>query len=692
MKRVSFIKLYGLIFMACMQASPFTNAAAQTEPFIQDLQEEMNRGLDDVNDYRVVLEEIDEAKTRPVDLNSAGEEDIRRIPFLNDFQRRNLQVYLRDYGEAFSVYELLAVEGFDTILVRKISPYICFRPISHSPPLTLSNLLHYGRHELVVKAGTEFPRHSGYYTAPSPGEPCYYPGSPYGISFRYTYSYGDRLKVGFSGDKDPGEQFFAGGQKNGMDYYSGYLCFSSGKLLRRLIVGTFRAGWGLGLTFNNGGSYGMYPGFNPETAPGGGIRPTQSVSEGGVLRGAAFSLGAGRFTLSAMASFRKRDAGLITADSVGSTAVFSSFTETGYHRTENELSKAGRVSETIYGGNLCYRGKFFSAGITAYSVSLGASLEPAARPYNTFAFRGTYNHVFGADFNIFYRFFRVSGEISRSASGSLAWIAAISINPDPRLSVNLIYREYPPGYQNLYANCFRQNSVCSNEKAWFISFTASLPWRLAISLFTDFCNYPWLKYTVSRPSSGNDFGLMLNWQANRNLDMSLRYVLSVSETNVAGEDGVLPEAAGTQTSSCRLQMNWNVSAVVNIRTRVEIRRAKITGQQAAEGWLLYQDLALGPARLPFKVILRYAVFDCPSYASRIWAYEPDVLYGYSMPVFYGQGSRAGLLVKCRTGRHVSLWLKAAYTRYYDREVTGSGPEMVVGANRLELTAEVQLKI
>jgi len=697
--KISIAKLVaGCLYLAFFVLNCGITASAQSEPFQWTAEnlEELNREPESENEVRMLMEEQDEMKAKPVNLNTGAEEDLMRIPFLNSLQRKNLLDYLKEYGEVFSVFELLSVQGFDSALVMKITPFISFPRVSQSPRLTLKNLAKYGKNDMLISASTVFPRSQGYLSANTckeTGSTNYYPGNPYGISFRYAYSFGEKLAAGFSGDKDAGEQFFAGGQKNGMDYYSAYISYSGRRILKRLILGNFRAGWGLGLTFNTAGSFGLYPGFNQEFFARGGIRPTQSISESTLLKGIAISIGAGRFTLSGICSFKKRDANVIETNTASGRAVsFSSFVTTGYHRTEAEIVKKGKVSEFIFGGNLGFRGNFFSLGITAYSVSLGADLKPRPELYNHFAFSGKRNFVTGADVNVFYRFIRISGEISRCANGSFAWVSALNFNPDPRLSGVLLYRDYPCSFQNLYSNCFSRNSNSSNERGWYISISASLPYHFNLSLFADFCSFPWAKYQVNMPTSGKEAGAMLTWPMNKSLNIVLRYMYSSGETNVNDDEALVRIPGIGQTTDFRVQLNWIVSQAVSLESRVEVKKSGQGVKQGTPGWLMFQDISVKALKIPLRIFFRYSVFDCPQYDSRIWAYEPDVLYGYSMPSYYGRGIRVCTFLRYPAGRHLVFSFKAGLTRYSDRNIISSGLDRIDANWKLDLTSQLEIRM
>jgi hypothetical protein len=57
------------------------------------------------------------------------------------------------------------------------------------------------------------------------------------------------------------------------------------------------------------------------------------------------------------------------------------------------------------------------------------------------------------------------------------------------------------------------------------------------------------------------------------------------------------------------------------------------------GFLIYQDVVYKAAELPLQITGRFCLFDGDSYDARIYTYENDVLYVYSVPAFYNQGIR-----------------------------------------------------
>jgi hypothetical protein len=688
-----------IISIILLQASVAVNGLfSQSDPFywIPDNTEGIAERIEMENEYRVMTEDIEELKLHPVNLNSATEEELMRIPVLNALQRKNLLDYLRDYGEVFSLYELQAVPGLDSLLIRKLAGYIELLPADNRLKITPSNLFRYGRHEFIIQRKQSFPRARGYLIGDTLSDASglnYYPGSPGAIQFRYSFSFADRLMLGISGDKDAGEEFFKGAQKNGMDYYSGYLCLSFRKYLKRLIIGNFRAGSGLGLTFGSGSAMGAYPSFITEFRPANGFRPSQSVVESSNLRGVAVNMEAGRFALQGFCSFRNRDANVLLEDTgSGKAVIFSSFIETGYHRTLSEQAKKARVPELLYGGNLNFRGNFFSIGASAYSVSYGARLQPRADLYNKFAFTGNYNFVAGTDFQIFYRFIRISGELSRSRNGSVAWIACMNLNPDPRFNIILLYRNYPAEYQNLFSNSFRQGSICRNENGWFVSLATTLPFRITLNAYADFYRFPWATFLMDNPSAGYESGLQLTYQAGKSMTLLARYICSRKEVNISGTSGFIHETGTTDLNDFRFQLNFLAGEFLALQSRIEIKKCITKGSGEQTGFLVFQDLSLKPGRKPFSLSMRYAVFDCPGYDSRISAYEPDVRYGYSMSTYYGRGLSACGILRYVAGKHLVFGFKADVIKYSGKSSIGSGLDQINANWKLDVTGQLEVRI
>ena len=61
---------------------------------------------------------------------------------------------------------------------------------------------------------------------------------------------------------------------------------------------------------------------------------------------------------------------------------------------------------------------------------------------------------------------------------------------------------------------------------------------------------------------------------------------------------------------------------------------------------------------------RLAYFHTEAYNSRLYAYENDVLYSFSIPALYGHGIRSYLNFEQQLGDKITLWLKFASTHQF----------------------------
>ena len=107
--------------------------------------------------------------------------------------------------------------------------------------------------------------------------------------------------------------------------------------------------------------------------------------------------------------------------------------------------------------------------------------------------------------------------------------------------------------------------------------------------------------------------------------------------------------------------------------------------------MLYQDVKYKPLFGKLTFSSRYVLFNTPTYDSRIYAYENDVLYGYSIPSYYGKGSKIYVVAKSNIFRNLDAWLRIAHTKFTDREVLKSGWDEIDGNKMTEVKVQLRYK-
>jgi len=82
--------------------------------------------------------------------------------------------------------------------------------------------------------------------------------------------------------------------------------------------------------------------------------------------------------------------------------------------------------------------------------------------------------------------------------------------------------------------------------------------------------------------------------------------------------------------------------------------------------------------------IRLQYFETDGYDSRIYAYENDVLYYYSIPVFFNAGYRYYLNFNYDLNSNISFWLKWSQTMYNNIGSVGSGLDEIPGNSKSEV--------
>ena len=649
---------------------------------LENTVEIMAAGSPSEADHPEWIAELASLVDQPVNLNNCSTGDLQKIPFLSGRQIGNLQNYLLNYGSLVSVYELTAVEGFDSALIRRILPYVTVGSGPEEHPLRLKKIFSQGRGGILFRYQQVLQEQEGYHVAdsvlelnPSAG----YLGDPRKYYFRADFHYDDRIHAGISGEKDAGEQFFRGTQKYGMDFYAGYFQLKNTGFLKNLVIGNFRADFGQGLTLGGGFSTAILAGTATLQRFPGGIRPTLSANESSYLRGMAAVLRFRDFGISLFCSRHRRDARISGTDTAtGSPVSVSALPETGYHRLPSETAVKNILTEIVAGGNLSWRNRFMSIGFTGFYTRWSLDYRPEPVPYKRFAFTGKENLNLGTDFRVRAGPVTLFGEFSRSRNGGMACLAGIEVVAGPAVTFSAIWRDYGRNYQDLLSNAVGRNSPNANEKGILLVARIQALSNITLSGYADLCYFPWLKYRVDLPSRGTHFLLRADYFPGRTLFMYLQFRSSTSQFNRQESGLPLNRWVNGRSYSVRYQMDWQVTPSLLLKSRFEMTANSSEQEETRYGYVIFQDILFRPEQFPLSFSFRYSLFDTDSYAERIYTYENDVRFGYSVPALEGRGIRCYLLVSLKLSRRLDLSARYAQTWYADREVIGTGLDRISG--------------
>ncbi len=633
-------------------------------------------------------------KNHPLNLNKASRDELGELQLLNDIQIANLIKHREKNGYLMSIYELQSIDGFDLPSIRKIYPFVYVSDNFGSAFFGFNEMFKDGKSEVVMRVQRVLQHEAGYFTpdsatkAKSPNS--YYLGDPNRVFARYRFQYNNNVSVAISGEKDPGEQFGKGAQKNGFDFYSGHVAIRNVKFIKTLVVGDYQATFGQGLTMWQGFGFGKSANIMSIKRTGIGIKPYYSFDENRFFRGVAGTFRVKKFEITGLASYKKIDANPVLVDTASNgdldVVSVSSLEVSGLHNTNGLVADKGKLKQIIFGGNVAYNTKSLHVAATVQSMNLSAELNKSPSLYNKYDFQGKTNFVGGIDYNYVFRNANLFGEASMSANGGKAFCQGLIVALDPKLTFITHYRHFAKDFQNLYGSTVSENTLPQNEKSIYLGVEAKLLKTLTLSAFLDQFKYDWFKSTASSPSSGKDFLSQLNYTPTKKIDMYFRYRHRLKEVN-STLDNKYDYLVPYNQSNIRYNLSVQLTQDIKVKSRIEYVIVNTVKSPDENGVAFVQDFIYKKMKFPFTLTMRYAVFDTKSFNSRIYTYENDVLYGYSVPALYYKGQRAYFIVNWDITRKFEIWVRVASTIYDNQKLIQPG-----GLNEINGSARTEVKL
>jgi len=138
-----------------------------------------------------------------------------------------------------------------------------------------------------------------------------------------------------------------------------------------------------------------------------------------------------------------------------------------------------------------------------------------------------------------------------------------------------------------------------------------------------------------------------------------------------------------------MQVSYKISTAIALRNRAEIIWYDKKGDDNETGFLTFIDFIYKPLLKPYSAVFRVQYFETDGYNARLYAYENDVLYSYSIPVFFDKGYRYYLTLNYDISKRLSVWLRWVQTVYRDKDLIGSGLDEIAGNKRSEVKLQAR---
>lgn len=644
---------------------------------------------EELSGWEEKYEELSELAGYPFNINTVTKEELEQLPFLSDQMIENILYYVYKYGPMLTKNELLGVEGMDWQTRKFLQDFIYIGPPDKdNNTWNWKHILKYGKQELCTRVDIPFNIKAGYANydeetlQKSPNKRYY--GDLFYHNMRYRFQYHNQIYAGLTAEKDAGEPFFSQYNRKGYDSYTGYLFLSGIGKLKSMAIGNYKADFGYGLVVNIG-SFTMGKGMSGKNRFGKGFSKYTSVGEGEYLQGiaATYQL-AKRWELSGFYSYRKQDARV-------ENEFIRSLKTDGYHRLKKDMEKWHTVSNHLVGSNLTYNGKFVEFGLTTVYNHFNKLLNPDERAYNLYYPRGQYFYNVGMYYKFFFHRLSVSGETAFDKTGKVATLHVFSYQPNVNTNILFIHRFYDKRYQSLYGNTFGENSKLQNETGLYLGLETSFLNHFKLLCYGDFYHFFYRRYQVDKDHTfGFDCLYQLGYSPVRPLTMLIKYIYknrAKNYTSSEGEKFILPYIR----QRLHYQCTYIPDECFSLKVAMEAVRTSYRKWEKSDGGYVSATVKGQLPRIPLQASISGSFFGTQNYDSKIYMYEPGLLYAFSMNSFYGRGTRLAVNLKYTFRKRMMVQAKWGWTHYNDRDYIGTGTEAIQGSDKADLQIQVRVK-
>ena len=583
-------------------------------------------------DYEQLQTDLYTLHESPIDLNNTSDEELTQLYFLSPQQIDAILAYA--YRHPFeSLYELRLIPELADYEIRDLLPFVYINRAAlnsetiNTDALYAKEIFAKAHHELLTRIDAR-------------NIEAYEGTDPIYTQFRYRFDFRRRVTFGVQLRRP------AGGFARDLQYGAYLQLNDITPHLHTLVAGNFQASFGQGLVlapvFHSGKS--MYVTSVGQQREG--LRYYSSV-DGQGLHGAGATLRwewnkTTRLDVSALYSMRRAN-------------------DSTWHH--------------LLGANLTLRHKKLQVELTAIENLWSDSIHPYTNAkYNRHYFRGRNQAVIGASFRYNHGWFDMFGEVATAQNHQITndqspitkshWgfgtIIGSRFYPTNGISLLALYRYYSPYFDNALGYAFSETSRLGDENGGYLGFdiTRLRNWRFIG--YGDIFYFSGYKYGLGDATRTLGYDAMAEIQyhqpgaSSRQTGGAASAEKGYNPSQITNHQWRLSlrfraraKKKGTSTYSARAIFDWQRNGW-SLRTTLDAnltnQKSTITNQQSIPyGISIAQDIAynfqLSTFNFPLSLRLRLQGFDAREWANRIYTYEHDVLYAYSIPAVYGLGGR-----------------------------------------------------
>jgi hypothetical protein len=658
MKTYSFLLFAFMIVSETLAQSPVPAEKINVNELMEDYFPSSEEGPTD----QEIPDELIRLQQSPMNINRDDLSILISYNLLTSFQLKEITSHREKFGDLLATEELQLIPSMNKASILLLRPYLVFDRSQNAAESRQQLIIRY--QQKLENAGND-----------------YYTGGPQKILVRYKGIFSNKFSAALLAEKDQGEEIFSGYQKKGVDFYSFHLQYEPewGKI-KKIIAGDFKLSYGQGLVCWSGLGLGNTSAVSTYCRSGQGIQPYTSSDENKFNRGLALSASVCKIQTDVWLSHHLIDGSIMTGNSGEKS--FSSFQTSGYHRTYSEQLNRHSISETYSGFALQKGDRLSRIGVIVTSDHFDIRMKKADDPYKLFSFEGKQNSNASFFYYLVKKNILFSGENAISSSGGLAFINSILISMDPKISVILLHRNYTQDFHSFKGDAFGMNSMNAGEYGLLSGFTFKVNTKLSLSGIADIYRFPFLKYRVNTPSDGKTANIQADYIPNKKISIQLRFRSHMKMQNGNSENNFyLVEKV--MSNVIRFNMRMKVNDILEYGVRGEYNTISRLKEKNLNGYMLSQDLVCHFYKKKINVSIRYAMFSCEDFESRIYHYESDLPGAFSSPFYYGNGEKIYINANCRISRQLTLSAKYSLSKIKEKN-----PVLIITSSEIKFQAGI----
>ena len=557
-------------------------------------------------DFEQMQEQLMHLSLHKININQATRNQLQDLFFLSEEQIDKILLY-RDEHPLHTVYEVQLIPGLREWEYRFLAHFIEAGPAQKNK-IYARDLFINSHHEVDWRIDARN-------IESNLNDPIY-------SNFKYRFSSMHTLDMGITLKHDVGSNWW-GPDTYLANHCGGYAQLSNIGRLQTLVLGDYRANYGLGLVVSGQMRMGKTAYINNIQFGSQGLKKYGGTGGLPFFRGVGTTVSLGPVETSVWYSCRK----------------------------END------IWQHLIGANAAYTWKHLRVGVTATQTFFSDSLHIRHTYYNTKYFQGNRQAVIGAHAFYHFQWLTLFGEVAvaQNTRWGVATLVGSKMAATNDIHFLLLGRYYSPWFDNRLAAAFGETTKNNDELGLYAGteILSLKDWRFA--LYADIFRFSGPKYATPDTIGGVELQTDIGWTPAKLPHMNLK--LRWKRKNSAFLDRLQAQYL-LRWQSGGWQLETSLKGSLCTYDPDKHPDARLT-----TGYTVTQDVHYHFTSVPIVLQFRAEWFDAQNWNNRIYAYENDVLYAFSIPASYGQGARFYLNSRYHINNHFALYFKLSETVY-----------------------------